>query len=428
MSKSVRTVIGVVAAIAIPFAAPIIATSIGMSAAIGSAIGSATAGSVLGGAITGAALGAAKGAILGEDVGRSTLMGGLGGGIGGYANAPAAPAGGALGGTGLSPTSVGANTTAGSQYAMTGSGGYGLSAGGASTPGLSLGGTSYGMSPTTAGLSGVMSASPSGVDYSLTATPTASPSGVDYSLTAQPTAGASSADYGLAAPSVSAAQGTASSGVPGAPKTFSDVLSQAGEAIKAKFTDPKNLADLTLRAAGQLAGSALAGNGLSNEEQQLLAAQTEELRQLQQTNQALFNQRLEQAQNLMGESQYFDPEYFGLQRARRAQLTGAKAKQAGLRGLTGERRASESRRFDLATGRDTGTAYDQGYMSAIAPRLQTMQAGLSSMPSGYPSSMGDYRNLQATYDTASRRARQTQGDIGELFGSLTGSQKAQSLG
>jgi hypothetical protein len=57
-----------------------------------------------------------------------------------------------------------------------------------------------------------------------------------------------------------------------------------------------------------------------------------------------------------------------------------------------------------------------------------MQAGLAGMPTGYPSSAADYRNLQATYTTASERARRTQGDIGELFGSLTGSSKAQSRG
>lgn len=325
MSKAVKTIIGVVAAIAIPFAAPAIASSIGLSAAIGGAVGSATAGSVIGGALTGAALGAAKGVILGEDVGRSALMGGLSGGVGGYTAAPSAPAGGAVGAT-------------------------------------------------------------------------------------APTA---------AAPTMTAA---------GAPKTFTEALSKAGDAIKAKFMDPKNLADMTLRAAGNLAGSALAGSGLSDEEQALLNAQTEELRMLQQTNQALFNQRLEYAQNLIGESRYFDPEYFGMRRARRTQLAGAKAKQAGLRGLTGDRRAAESRRFDLATSRDVGTAYDVGFSSAIAPRLQTMQAGLSAMPTGYPSSMADYRNLQATYGDAYRRTRETQGDIGELFGSLTGGTKARSLG
>jgi hypothetical protein len=204
------------------------------------------------------------------------------------------------------------------------------------------------------------------------------------------------------------------------PTTFADALKQVPANIAAKFTDPNALADLTLRAAGQLAGSAIAGDGLSAEERALLDAQTEELRLLQRENQALFNQRLEQAQALIGESKYFDPEYFGLQRARRAQIAGARAKRAGLRGLTGEAREAEARRFDLATGRDVGTAYDVGYGTGVSGRLQTMQAGLAGMPTSFPSSATEYTNIRSAYNAANERARQQQKDIGSLFGSLTG--------
>ena len=92
------------------------------------------------------------------------------------------------------------------------------------------------------------------------------------------------------------------------PTTFTEALSKVPGEIAAKFTDPKTLADLTLRAAGTIAGSVIAGDGLSDQERTLLTAQTDELRALQQTNAGLFAQRLEQAQNLMGESKYFDPE------------------------------------------------------------------------------------------------------------------------
>jgi len=212
------------------------------------------------------------------------------------------------------------------------------------------------------------------------------------------------------------------------PTTFTEALSKVPGEIAAKFNDPKALADLTLRAAGQLAGSTIAGDGLSDQERALLAAQTDELRTLQQTNAGLFAQRLEQAQNLMGESKYFDPEYFGLQRARRAQTAAAKAKRAGLRGLEGAGRAAEARRFDLATARDVGTSFDQGYLTGVGGRLQTMQAGMQMMPTSYPSSMGDYTNLRGAYTAANQRARETQGDIGNLFGSLTGSQRSQGRG
>jgi hypothetical protein len=216
-----------------------------------------------------------------------------------------------------------------------------------------------------------------------------------------------------------ATQGTAA-GTTSTPTTFAEAVKQVPGEIAAKFNDPKALADLTLRAAGNLAGSMIAGDGLTDEERALLDAQTQELRTLQQTNAGLFAQRLEQAQNLIGESKYFDPEYFGLQRARRAQTAAARAKRAGLRGLEGASRAAEARRFDLATARDVGSSFDQGYLAGVQGRLSTMQAGMQMMPTGYPSSMGDYTNLSRAYGGAAERARQTQRDVGELFGSLTG--------
>jgi hypothetical protein len=204
------------------------------------------------------------------------------------------------------------------------------------------------------------------------------------------------------------------------PKTFMEALKAMPGEIANKFSDPKTLADLTLRAAGQLAGSAVAGDGLSSEERALLDTQTAELKDLQRNNVALFNERLEQARGLVGESKYFDPEYFGLQRARRTQIAGATAKRAGLRGLEGGRRTAEGRRFDLATARDTGTAFDQGFGAGVQGRLATTQAGLSLYPASYPSSMGDYMNLSRAYDTAENRKIREQSQIGSLFGSLSG--------
>jgi len=112
-----------------------------------------------------------------------------------------------------------------------------------------------------------------------------------------------------------------------------------------------------------------------------------------------------------------------LQRARRAQLAGAKAKQAGLRGLTGSRRESEERRLDLATGRDTGTAFDQGYGVGVQGRLQTAQAGLSAMPA-YASADTGFTNLRAAYDAADKRRRGAQSDFAKLYGSFTGASTA----
>jgi hypothetical protein len=211
---------------------------------------------------------------------------------------------------------------------------------------------------------------------------------------------------------------TGSMGPP--PTTFADALKAVPGEIAAKFSDPKALADMTLRAAGALTGSLSAGDGMSNEEKALLKVQTDELRNLQESNKALFDQKLQAAQDLLGESKYFDPEYFGLQRARKAQLAGAKAKRAKLRGLTGARRASEERRFDLATGRDTGSAFDQGFQTGITGRLQNMQAGLSGMPGYLTGSGAEYTNIYNQYAAADKRAAERAKGTGELFGSITG--------
>lgn len=482
-----KAVVSVVAAIAIPFVAPVIASSIGLSATIGTAIGSATAGSVIGGALVGAGLGAVKGAVLGEDIGRSALFGGIGGGISGYAGAPTSPTSAAptATGTGITPTggqgltatggqglTYTAPTTAGGVAAtsapLTGVGGafgpvdYSLAAGVPSSYGFTGTGT-YGLqAPTSTYDIGAALSSGTPVDYSLAAGMTSPATGLSVTSTAPsgamqtttaggtttaPTYGTVTApttttaiapttttSYDLITPTAAPAGMTtvegAGAGIGPESLPQKPLYQQVGGAIADKFKDPKALADLTLRAAGMLAGSAIAGQGLSPEEQAALNAYTEEMRRLQETDRALFNQRLEQAQKLIGESKYFDPEYFGLQRARRTQIAGARAKRAGLRGLEGERREAEARRYDLATARDVGSAFDQGYLTGIQGRLQTQQAGLSALPpsptSGYASS--EYNAITQAYANADRMRRQQQQDIGGLFGSFTGGSSSTSLG
>ena len=411
MSKAVKTIVGVAAAVAIPFAAPMIAQSAALSGLVGSLGVTGTS------ALVGAGLGAASSAVTGGDIGRGALMGGIGGGIGGYTAAPAAP----VAPSTISPEAIAAaNATADPIAALNASQGwtnvdpaYLASIGGggaaAAAPGLD-----------TSGLSGAMQ-TPAGAQPTgeLGAGLRAPGAGVGVQAPAGPDAALGT---GLRMPAGTAAAPTA------APSTFAQALSKVPGQIAAKFSDPKALADMTLRAAGQLAGSALAGSGLSAQEQALLDAQTQELRTLQQTNADLFRQRLEQAQGLIGESRYFDPEYFGLQRARQVQLAGARAKRAGLRGLEGEQRAAEARRFDLATGRDVGTAYDVGFGTGVQGRLQTMQTGIGLMPTGYPSAMGDFANLQRAYAGAGEQRERRQQQIGSLFGSLTGEQKAKKKG
>lgn len=472
MSRAVKTVVAVAAAVAVPFAAPAIAAAVGLSAAIGATAGAAVVGGVLG-----AGVGAAGAALTGGNIGRGALIGGAGGAIGGgmagYSAAPVAGVEGAAGAATAYPVDIGSTITttplgaAPSATLAPTAAGSGLSTAmapttqfGAPDVGFGAAGAEGVFTPTTvvdetsvfanAGAGGADSFGGSGIDLNraggvglrlpdsnfTAVSERALAAGVptDLSLTAgmAPSVGINAtpsdfiptASYPSAMPT-GPIVGTAAA----APSTFTEALARVPAAIATRFTDPNVLADLVLRAGGQLAGSAIAGDGLTGEEKQLLDAQTEELRNLQQTNQELFNQKLEAAQALIGESKYFDPEYFGLQRARRAQVAGARAKQAGLRGLTGERRQAEARRYDLATGRDVGTAFDVGYGTGIQGRLQTQQAGLAAFPQpmGY-GGVSAYNAPINTYGAAQNRVSQTQQNIGQFIGDITGRQSALSRG
>lgn len=369
MSKGLKKVLPIVAAIAIPFAAPAIVGSIAASGALGATLTGAlgtTAGFTAGTALTGAALGAGTAALSGQNVGRGALFGGIAGGLGGFAQGPAQ----------LQSAGIGTESLAG------------------------LGG------PATTGYAG--------------AAPVPLATG---------TAGATVPGAGVLQPQflgADAVSRVAQAGAGGAPTTFMQALRQVPGNIAARFRDPEALADLTLRAGGMLAGSAIAGTGLSPQEQQLLQAQQEELAWLRENNQAEFNRRLSEAQQLLGEARYFDPEYFGLQAARRQQVSGAIAEREGIRGLTGAQREAEQRRFRLGTARSAGTAYDVGFGEGVRGRTQLQQAGLQALPQ--PSQFttgGGYAQLARAYGDAGQRGQDQARDIGRMFGALTGAPRTR---
>lgn len=412
MSKAIKTIVAVAAAVVIPFAAPAIAGSIGLSSAIAGAVGSATAGSVIGGAIVGGTLNAATQALIGGDAKRGFLSGAVGGGLGGYFNAPTAPS---------APTAPTAISSAGAPMSVPTQTVFDPMSGAfvqQAAPQMSY---VPGMEPVS-GATGMLAPQVAGLSAPSMVPTTESLAGMGVTPTQQAGLSVSPTTQEVQAATAPTAQAPTTQ-----PKTFSEAIKQVPGQIASRFTDPKVLADLTLRAAGSIAGSALAGDGLSAQEKQLLDAQVQELQQLRQMNVGLFNQKLEQAMGLMGESKYFDPEYFGLQAARRAQLAGAQQKRAGLRGLTGERRAAEERRFDIATGRQTGTQYDVGYQTGVQGRLNTIQAGINAMP-GYLQPTSGSADLRAAFESAEERRRKRSEDIGSLFGSFTGIERSRSTG
>lgn len=496
-----KAVVGVVAAIAIPFAAPAIVGAIASSTAIAAAMPAVTAalsttvGATIGSAIVGAGLGAVTAAATGQNVGRSALMGAIGGGIGGYMQSGQIAAQGANVGTGSTPLAQAGVTptvttpTANAVVTNVGSGtgywspelgqfvdplsgntiaaqniAYGgtvnsqlanqLSQGAVTSQGLAdainasgtlavntpaaiggnaaaLGSSTYynPVNPVTSGSSSYYAAqtSPAYAQAGLQVTPAMEQAAANAAVQSGQMVnvpgkgGAPTTTVASTAPASGAAGGV---GTATAPATLS-------EALKAKFTDPRNQADMLLRAAGQLAGSALAGDGLSDEEKQLLQQQTAELQQLRETNQELFQQRLQEAQNIIGESKYFDPAYFGMQAERGVRTAGARAKREALGkygpGRAGLRRAEE-RRFDLGIATGSQTAYLQGADAAQKNRINTAVTGVNLMPGSGPAAGLQYGSyVGGLYDAADRRRRQNAGDIGDLFGTFTGDRMARTV-
>lgn len=423
MSGGAKKVVAVAAAIAVPFVAPAISASIGLSGAIG-----ATAGS----AVTGAVLGGATAAATGGDVGRGALMGGIGGGIAGYTSAPAAttsaptPQVTDLSTPAVATTPVGTGTVLAPQAPVApvapAGGGFSLFQDGqmlmpGQAPAFSAAPTSaFADLPLSQSIGQALSNPTAPTGGSLVtpsapqqpAAPTTPTAGLDTGAAPTPTS-----DFRFYEQGTGVGVETASTPVQ-TPTTFMEALQRVPEAVSNRFKDPDALADLTLRAAGQIAGSYF-GEDLSPEEEELLRAQREELEYLQQNNQELFQERINQARSLLGDAKYFDPEYFGLQAARGVQTRGALAREEALRGIDPRRaglRQAEARRANLETGRNVGTAYGTGFQQGLEGRSQMTAAGLSALPSQAPATaLGSFgQNLMDTYGVGEdrRTARATQ--------------------
>ena len=386
MSKAVKKVLTVAAAIAVAYFAPQV------SAALlkGSTFAASTAAKVVTTAAVNAAGNAAIAAATGGDIGKAAITGAITGGISGYltptaaaattptaaapgaATAPAAVTGG--------PTLANAGVTATGQQILTGA-----------TPGL-----------------GVATAP------SVTTASTFAPTGATILGATSATGVAPSAVSAAATPTLSLGQ------------RAMGALKEAGQEVVTKFTDPRAIADMTLRAAGQLAGSAIAGSGLSPAEERLLAAQAADLQELKNTNQELYNLRLEQAKAMLGEA----ARDYGFEEESRARVRGAGLTTTAVRGLTGERRRAELARQRRARAEEVATGRARGELMTAENTRAARQAGLAALPGAGPqaSTMLARAGLMGDYAEAERRRREASEQSGQFFGGLSGSRQAGLLG
>jgi len=393
MGKKAKTVIGVAIAVAVPFVAPKIVGALAASSMVsGTALGAAlstTAGATVGSALVGAGLGAAGAAVTGGDVRRGAIFGGIGGGVGGYFDAAAQAAASPYS---LADAAAGNISATGGELALTTG-----TAGTAASP-YSLGGN---LTTGTAGLG--------------TATAATSP----FSLAGS---GAQLSSFGAAA-TPAAAGGS-----------FMEALKGVPGEIASRFTNSETLADMTLRAGASLLTGQLAGDGLSEEEQQLLQAQMADLQALREQDEELFKTRLQEAMGLLGEARYFDPQQFGMQAQARVQQAGAQQmreaeRQAALRPGRVGMSAADQRRAGLDVAARGQTAFAQGAESAQQQRMSTLQAGLAALPPSGPTAGLQYgQGLSNMYALADKRRREAQSDMGDWFGSITGTRKSASIG
>jgi hypothetical protein len=388
MSKSVKMIIGVVAAVAIPFAAPALAAMVSASTAFGGALaaGASALGTTATSGLIGAGLGAASAAATGGDIGKGALFGGLGGGLGGYASAAkAAQAGQAA-----------TQATQAGQAAIQTTAPVGTGTVLAATPEAAAGGLSGSFTP--AAGAGIMQAAPGQTGGALAGLGTSGSSAIQFG-------------GGVSVPTTVA---------PAANPSFGSRMVSGVKDAWNTATTPENLANTAMSGAKYLTGSALAGSGMSSADEAMMREQRQELKRAQEVNEAATAARMEQGLKLTREADYYDPEYMGLQRARQAQLRGARIKQAGVRGLDTSNRQAENRRYDLGTSRETGTGYDQGYQSGVQQRTSTRAAGVGLLPTSYPTTNAQYAGLALESKVAEDRRRQRARDIGNLFGDFSG--------
>lgn len=240
----------------------------------------------------------------------------------------------------------------------------------------------------------------------------------------------------MASPGFTAAAGTeaAAAGVGGAaaaPQTIGQALS--GAAAKPTSVLTGGISNITKGLGGAVNAVGLGGvaGGLnlgavapglvaagltSTPGAAITRAQQAELARAQGVNAAVTQQRIDEANKLIGEAAYYDPEYMARQAAEAAQIRGGIQETEGTRGLTGERLAAERRRYRLGTARSAGSAYQQGYGTGVGARLQTRQVGIQSLPVSYPTTTGESSTALTNRYMADEARRSQEAGLAALFG------------
>lgn len=415
-----KAVIGIAAAIAIPFAAPAIAASIAGSFGVAAlSTGAATAlsagvGAALGGlssyALGGNPLLGAAGGAVGGGIGGFSSAGGFSGATpasaGGVSTAPAAggAAAGVSGATAPATSAVGLTSasTPGSFLSQYGAG-FGASGAGVGVPSLGSTLSGYG-----AGVGAGMGASAGAGAPSLgsalsssavTAVPAASTPG---SFLGQYGAGFGAA--GSPVPALPAAGGLVSPAQPAQPGLLKR-LGNAAEGVYDRVTDTDFLLENGLKLGANQLTDFLVGDTpeMSSQEREFMQQRAAALARLDEQQQATFAAQQRGAEAISRDAEYYDPNLFGAQasfdainrmrRSEQERLASIPRNMAGLR-------TAEQRRGNLDTARVGSAAFATGYNTGARTQTATRVAGLGALPApsaAYATALAGDQNRAAGY-------------------------------
>jgi hypothetical protein len=208
-----------------------------------------------------------------------------------------------------------------------------------------------------------------------------------------------------------------------------------GGNLTEKIKDPNYMSEMLMRAGSAAAGSYIADREtLSPEEQKLLDAMTNDLKNLRSADEKLFDAQISAAKEVMQEGRAIDPEQVGLKAQRDVQIaSGAITRQAdkeakmreGGRGLT----AADRRRAGLETVAKGQSAYLEGLESGQDRRVKTIAAGAGLLPSSAPrGAIAAGLNLADTMAGHETRRGEKAKDTGKLIQDVFGFDKPRSTG
>ena len=412
-----KKIVAVAAAVAIPFAAPTIAGAIGLSGTIGAVMGSA---------LVGAGLGAVAGQITGQGATRGALLGALSGGAAGYFNPGTNPTTGqdyqAFSGTKFRPDAY--NAAVDAQLAENAANMESIVQADANMANIDTTPTfTQGATTNTTTLN-----QPSAVAVEGGTAQVALPGQVDGGVTQFTPPSVDSASVGLNTGStavnnagVSAAKGAGAGTSPYEIKLTGDRFTDFSNVLKGRFTDPTALADLTVQASINVLGATLLKPELSDEEQELINLQKQQLAELKAKDEKAYNFAMKQAQAFLDKAENFDVQQYARQTYGRTLNRLSQAKREALRKIDPRRaglRAAEARRFDLGIGSQGATAYDRGMITGLKKQGDYYTKAASTFPSGGGNYSAALTGLEQTYANLAKKQSDAQKGINQMFGPL----------